>query len=51
MGTELNMPETIAIVGANLAGGRAASALRQNGFEGRITLIGEEHWLPYGSCG
>src|SRR3546814_12301224 len=44
---ELNMPEAIAIVGANLAGGRAAAALRQNGFEGRIALIGEERWLPY----
>lgn len=41
------MPEAIAIVGANLAGGRAAAALRQNGFEGRIALIGEERWLPY----
>ena len=41
------MPEAIAIVGANLAGGRAAAALRQNGFEGRIALIGEERWLAY----
>jgi len=41
------MPQTIAIIGANLAGGRAAAALRQNGFEGRITLIGEERWQPY----
>lgn len=41
------MPQTIAIVGANLAGGRAAAALRQSGFEGHITLIGEERWPPY----
>lgn len=37
----------IAIVGANLAGGIAASELRQAGFEGQITLIGEERWPPY----
>ena len=38
---------SIAIVGANLSGGRAAEALRQAGFDGRITLIGEEPWRPY----
>ena len=38
---------SVAIVGANLAGGRAAEALRQVGFDGRITLIGEEPWRPY----
>lgn len=37
----------IAIVGANLAGVRAAEALRRNGFDGRVTLIGEESWHPY----
>lgn len=41
------MVESVAIVGANLAGGRAAEALRQAGFEGTVTLIGEERWLPY----
>lgn len=41
------MIETIAIIGANLAGGRAAEALRQAGFDGRVTLIGEEPWRPY----
>lgn len=30
-----------------MAGVRAAATLRQNGFEGRISLIGEERWLPY----
>src|SRR5215216_3120370 len=39
--------ETIAIVGASLAGGRAAEALRQEGFEGRIVLIGAEPERPY----
>tara|TARA_R110000787_G_scaffold62077_7_gene140573 strand:+ start:2190 stop:3416 length:1227 start_codon:yes stop_codon:yes gene_type:complete len=38
---------SVAIVGANLAGGRAAEALRQAGFDGRVTLIGEEPWRPY----
>ena len=38
---------SVAIVGANLAGGRAAEALRQAGFDGRVTLIGQEPWRPY----
>lgn len=38
---------TFVIVGANLAGGRAAEALRKNGFDGRIILIGEEPDAPY----
>ncbi|KDA01192.1 MAG: FAD-dependent oxidoreductase [Hyphomonas oceanitis] len=38
---------SVAIVGANLAGGRAAEALRQAGFDGQITLIGEEPLRPY----
>lgn len=39
--------KSIAVVGANLAGGRAVEALRTAGFEGAITLIGEEPWRPY----
>jgi 3-phenylpropionate/trans-cinnamate dioxygenase ferredoxin reductase subunit len=35
------------IVGAALAGGSAAAALREGGFEGEITLIGAEKHLPY----
>jgi len=35
------------IVGASLAGGSAAAALREGGFDGEITLIGAERWLPY----
>jgi 3-phenylpropionate/trans-cinnamate dioxygenase ferredoxin reductase subunit len=30
------------IVGAGLAGAKAAQALREEGFDGRITLIGDE---------
>ena len=35
------------IVGAGQAGGWAAIAMRQAGFEGRILLIGDEAWRPY----
>lgn len=40
-------PKQIAIVGASLAGARAAEALRQRGFDGKILLIGEEPLRPY----
>lgn len=39
--------ETILIVGAGQAGGQAAQALRENGFGGRIVLVGDESWRPY----
>jgi len=35
------------IVGASLAGAKAAEALREAGFAGKVTLIGEETYLPY----
>jgi heterodisulfide reductase subunit A-like polyferredoxin len=35
------------IVGAGAAGGTAAEALRQNGYTGRIVMIGAEPHLPY----
>ena len=35
------------MVGASLAGARAAEALRREGFDGPITLIGAEPHLPY----
>ncbi|MFE2487692.1 NAD(P)/FAD-dependent oxidoreductase [Streptomyces mirabilis] len=41
------MKESIAVVGANLAGGRAAQTLRKEGFEGDIHLIGMEPHPPY----
>ncbi|MGE4606940.1 MAG: FAD-dependent oxidoreductase [Myxococcota bacterium] len=37
----------IAIVGASLAGLRAAEALRREGFDGRLVLVGAEPHLPY----
>jgi 3-phenylpropionate/trans-cinnamate dioxygenase ferredoxin reductase subunit len=38
---------TVAVVGASLAGLRAAETLRSEGFTGRLILIGEELHLPY----
>ncbi len=38
---------SIAVVGAGLAGLRACEGLRERGFEGRISLIGDEAHLPY----
>ena len=38
---------TFVIVGAGLAGAKAAEALRAEGFEGRVVLIGEEPVRPY----
>jgi len=37
----------VTIVGASLAGYWAAETLRRDGFEGRISLIGDEHHAPY----
>jgi 3-phenylpropionate/trans-cinnamate dioxygenase ferredoxin reductase subunit len=39
--------ETFVIVGAGLAGAKAAEALRTEGFDGRVVLIGEEAERPY----
>ncbi len=35
------------IVGASLAGAKAAEALRKDGFDGDVTLVGEEGERPY----
>jgi 3-phenylpropionate/trans-cinnamate dioxygenase ferredoxin reductase subunit len=37
----------IVIVGASLAGAKAAQALRDEGFDGAVTLIGDERERPY----
>ena len=39
--------DVFVIVGASLAGANAAQALRDEGFDGSVVLIGEEHELPY----
>jgi len=38
---------TFVVVGASLAGGTAAATLREEGFDGRLVLIGDEPSLPY----
>lgn len=46
---ELNkdMPETIIIIGASQTGATAAITLREEGFDGRLILIGAEPQPPY----
>ena len=39
--------QTFVIVGASLAGAKAAETLRSEGFDGRVVLIGEEAQRPY----
>ncbi len=46
-GEEWNADRTILVVGASLAGWRAVETLRSEGFDGKISLIGEEQHLPY----
>ena len=41
------MRETFVIVGAGLAGGKAAETLRAEGFDGRVVLLGAEPDRPY----
>lgn len=41
------MPGTFVIVGASLAGAKAAETLREEGFDGRVVLIGEDPHRPY----
>jgi 3-phenylpropionate/trans-cinnamate dioxygenase ferredoxin reductase subunit len=43
----MNSSDTFVVVGAGLAGAKAAEALREQGFGGRIVLIGAEQHLPY----
>jgi 3-phenylpropionate/trans-cinnamate dioxygenase ferredoxin reductase subunit len=41
------MSATFVIVGAGMAGGKAAETLREEGFDGRIVLVGAEPERPY----
>jgi 3-phenylpropionate/trans-cinnamate dioxygenase ferredoxin reductase subunit len=41
------MAEQIVIVGAGRAGAFAAATLRQEGFTGRVIMVGEESIPPY----
>ena len=40
-------PRTFVIVGAGLAGAKAAQTLRDEGFDGDVVLLGEEPERPY----
>jgi 3-phenylpropionate/trans-cinnamate dioxygenase ferredoxin reductase subunit len=44
----LSKDDRILIVGAGLAGGNTAVTLREEGFGGRVTLIGAEPAVPFG---
>jgi 3-phenylpropionate/trans-cinnamate dioxygenase ferredoxin reductase subunit len=41
------MTSTFVIVGAGMAGGKAAETLREEGFDGRVVLLGAEPERPY----
>ena len=41
------MPENIVIVGAGQAGGETAAELRRKGYTGKITVVGDEAYVPY----
>src|SRR2546423_3220671 len=40
-------PASVVIVGAGAAGGAAAGMLRREGYDGPVTLIGADEFLPY----
>ncbi len=46
-GGPVTTPRNIVIVGGGLAGAKAAEALRDEGYDGRLVLLGEEHRRPY----
>jgi NADPH-dependent 2,4-dienoyl-CoA reductase/sulfur reductase-like enzyme len=39
--------KSVVVVGASLAGLRAAETLRREGYDGHLTLVGAEPHLPY----
>jgi 3-phenylpropionate/trans-cinnamate dioxygenase ferredoxin reductase component len=43
----MNSDQTHVIVGASLAGAKAAETLREEGFDGRVVLVGTEEERPY----
>jgi 3-phenylpropionate/trans-cinnamate dioxygenase ferredoxin reductase component len=43
----MTTPQTYVVVGASLAGAKAAETLRTEGFTGRVVLVGEEAERPY----
>ncbi len=47
VGSTVKTTRTIVVVGASLAGAKAAEGARDAGFDGRIVLIGDEPCVPY----
>jgi len=43
----MSTPQTVVIAGAGLAGAKAAETLREEGYDGRIVLLGAERRRPY----
>jgi NADPH-dependent 2,4-dienoyl-CoA reductase/sulfur reductase-like enzyme len=43
----MNEPRSVLIIGAGVAGARCAETLRTEGYDGRVTLVGEEPIGPY----
>lgn len=40
-------PESVVVVGAGQAGLQVCDSLRKGGYQGALTLLGEEPWAPY----
>ncbi|GAA0580548.1 FAD-dependent oxidoreductase [Craurococcus roseus] len=43
----MSRPGTVLVLGAGQAGFQVAASLREDGFDGRVVLVGEEPGLPY----
>src|SRR5205809_5143158 len=43
----MTAPQTFVIAGASLTGAKAAQTLREEGFDGRVVLVGAESERPY----
>ncbi len=48
MNVDKTSEQTVVIVGAGMAGGNAAVTLREEGWQGRVLLLGTESGIPFG---